>query len=230
MTATVEKISVVLADDHLVVRQGTRRMLEEYPDLDVVGEAGDGQEALDMVERLRPDVLVLDVRMPKLSGVDVVRRLKELSSPTGVLVLSAYDDDEYILALMEAGAAGYLLKTARIDDVVEAIRSIHQGEAVLHPAIATKVARLWRQSGRRGQDRQITELSAREMEVLVLAAQGLRNKDIASRLNISVRTVEGHINSILAKLGVDSRVEAALYAVSRGWANLEGSAKRGNGA
>ena len=221
----VDTIRIVLADDHALVRQGTRRMLEEHAELRVVGEAGDGVEALDMVERLKPDVLILDVRMPKLSGVEVVRRLQGRSVPTRVLVLSAYDDDEYIVALMKAGASGYLLKTAPVEELVEAIRSIYQGESVLHPAIAAKVARLWGQYSQKVGRELDKELSDRELEVLSLAARGLRNKDIASRLNISVRTVEGHVNAILARLGVESRVEAILYAVSRGWVSA-GQARR----
>jgi DNA-binding NarL/FixJ family response regulator len=225
ISRVVDTIRIVLADDHALVRQGTRRMLEEHAELRVVGEAGDGVEALDMVERLKPDVLILDVRMPKLSGVEVVRRLQGRSVPTRVLVLSAYDDDEYIVALMKAGASGYLLKTAPVEELVEAIRSIHQGESVLHPAIAAKVARLWGQYSQKVGRELDKELSDRELEVLSLAARGLRNKDIASRLNISVRTVEGHVNAILARLGVESRVEAILYAVSRGWVSA-GQARR----
>jgi DNA-binding NarL/FixJ family response regulator len=225
ISRVVDTIRIVLADDHALVRQGTRRMLEEHAELRVVGEAGDGVEALDMVERLKPDVLILDVRMPKLSGVEVVRRLRGRSVPTRVLVLSAYDDDEYIVTLMKAGASGYLLKTAPVEELVEAIRSIYQGESVLHPAIAAKVARLWGQYSQKVGRELDKELSDRELEVLSLAARGLRNKDIASRLNISVRTVEGHVNAILARLGVESRVEAILYAVSRGWVSA-GQARR----
>ncbi|MBI4233935.1 MAG: response regulator transcription factor [Chloroflexi bacterium] len=214
-------IRIVLGEDHALVREGTRRILEQHPDLVVVGEAGDGEQALGLIERLQPDVAILDIHMPKLTGIEVVRRMGGRSPQTRVLMLTAYDDDDYVLALMEAGATGYLLKTARAGELVEGVRSVHQGEVVLHPAIAAKVARLW---GRRGVavEREAPEaLSVREREVLELAARGLRNKVIAERLSLSVRTVEGHFNSILAKLGVSSRIEAVLYAASRHWVTLE---------
>ncbi|MDO8531380.1 MAG: response regulator transcription factor [Dehalococcoidia bacterium] len=210
----MEPIRVVLGEDHSLVREGTRRILEQYPDLVVVGEAGDGEQALEMVGRLQPDVAILDVRMPKLSGIEVVRRIKACSPNTKALMLTAYDDDDYILASMEAEAAGYLLKTARASELVEAVRSVHAGESVLHPAIAAKVARLWGRRRVKVEQEPAEALSPREREVMDLAAKGLRNKDIAEKLSISVRTVEGHFNSIFAKLGVSSRVEAILYAVS----------------
>jgi DNA-binding NarL/FixJ family response regulator len=152
--------------------------------------------------------------MPKINGVDVVRRMKEISPNTEALMLTAYDDDDYILALMTAGALGYLLKTARPSELIEAVQRVHQGEAVLHPAIAIKVARLWERL-RKSAGPEFSHLSPREREVLQLAVNGLRNKAIGDKLNISVRTVEGHFHSIFAKLGVSSRTEAVLYAVSQ---------------
>ncbi|MBI2872276.1 MAG: response regulator transcription factor [Chloroflexi bacterium] len=214
-------IRIVLAEDHALVREGTRRILEQHPDLEVVGEAGDGEQALELVGRLQPDVAILDIRLPKLSGIEVVRRMGEQSPKTKALMLTAYDDDDYILALMEAGATGYLLKTARANELVEAVRSVHRGEPVLHPAIAVKVARLWGHRRVAVEQGPAEELTSREREVVVLAAKGLRNKAIAETLGISVRTVEGHFNNILAKLGVSSRTEAVLYALSRRWVSLE---------
>ncbi|MDA8219217.1 MAG: response regulator transcription factor [Dehalococcoidales bacterium] len=219
----METIRTVLGDDHTLVREGTRRILEQHADLSVVGEAGDGQAALELVKRLRPDVLILDIRMPKLSGVEVVRSMKQDGLDTRVLVLTAYDDDDYILALMEAGASGYMLKTARAGELVDAVRRIHEGEPVLHPSIAVKVARLWNRRQVSVHQDAPGQLSPREREVLELAGKGLRNKMIAGKLGISMRTVEGHFNSILAKLGVSSRLEAVLYAVSHGWIALEES-------
>ncbi|MBM3947220.1 MAG: response regulator transcription factor [SAR202 cluster bacterium] len=216
----MEPIRIVLADDHSLVREGTRRILEQYPDTQVVDDAADGEEAVDLIARLRPQVAILDIRMPKLSGVEVVRRISQCSPETKALMLTAYDDDDYILALMEAGAAGYLLKTARPRQLIDAVRTVHQGEAFLDPAIAAKVARLWAH-GRSPPQETPESLSPRELEVLSLAARGLRNKLIAERLNISVRTVEGHFNNILAKLGVSSRMEAVLCAASHHWITLE---------
>ena len=216
----MEQIRVVLGEDHALVREGTRRIIEEAEDFTVVGEAGDGSQVLALIEELRPDVAVLDIRIPKLSGIDVVRRMRERSPATRALMLTAYDDDEFILAALDAGAAGYLLKTARAVELLDAIRRVHAGEPVLQAAIATKVARLWLR--RPGVRADLTEpLSPREREVLALAASGLRNRVIADRLGISSRTVEGHFNSILGKLGVSSRLEAVLYALSHGWVTID---------
>ena len=211
----METIRIVLAEDHSLVREGTHRILEQYSDMTVVGEAEDGERALELIERLQPDVAILDIRMPKINGVEVVRMMRKCSPDTKALMLTAYDDDDYILALMEAGASGYLLKTAHASELINAVRSVHLGEPVLHPAIAVKIARLWAQR-QISVGQEVTEqLSHREREVLGLAARGLRNKAIANKLNISARTVEGHFNRIFAKLGVSSRTEAVLYAVSR---------------
>ncbi len=218
-----EPIRIVLAEDYSLVRDGTRRILEQQDDLKVIGEAGNGEEALELIKCLRPDIAILDIRMPCLSGVEVVRRMKACSPSTKALILTAYDDDEYILALMEAGASGYLLKTVRANELIEAVRSINIGKPVLHPAIAMKVARLWsrRQSSMERGRKAVEELSQRELEVLDLAAKGLRNKAIAENLGISVRTVEGHLSSILTKLNVTSRIEAILYAASQHWISLD---------
>lgn len=217
----MEPTRIVLADDHWLMRDETRRILEQCLDLKVVGEAEDGPQALELAEHLQPDIIVLDIRMPKLNGIEVVRQMKERSPRTKVLILTAYDDDDYILAVMAAGALGYLLKTARANELIDAVRRVHQGEPVLHPAIAAKVARLWaRNRDSTGQEFS-QPLSSREREVMQLAAKGLRNKAIADKLNISTRTVEGHFNSIFNKLGVSSRLEAVLYAISRHLVTLE---------
>jgi DNA-binding NarL/FixJ family response regulator len=209
-------IRIVLAEDHSLVREGTRRILEEQPDMQVVGEAEDGEQAVELVERLRPDVAVLDIRMPAMSGVDVVRAINGTCPETRLLVLSAYADDEYVLALMEAGVSGYLLKTAQAVELVEAVRGVHQGKSVLHPDVAMKVARLWARRRTLSAKEVSGRLSNREMEVLRLAAKGLDAKTIASALGISVRTVNGHFDSIFSKLGVSSRIQAVLQALSRG--------------
>lgn len=208
-------ISIVLAEDHPLMRKGTRQLLEKYRDFKVVGEAEDGAHALELIKSLRPDVAILDIRMPKLNGIEVVRRMKDISPDTKALMLTAYDDDDYIMALMKAGASGYLLKTAREKDLVDSVYGVSSGEPVLHPAIAMKVARLWAQRGEASRPGLIEQLSNRELEVLELAAKGLRNRAIAEELKISIRTVEGHFNSIFTKLDVSSRIEAVLEAMSR---------------
>lgn len=222
----MELIQIVLADDHWLMRDETRRILEQSPNLKVVGEAEDGQQALELVERLQPDIAILDIRMPKLSGIEVVRQMKERAPNTKALMLTAYDDDDYILALMEAGALGYLLKTTRGNELIDAVQRVYLGEPVLQPAIAAKVARLWVRNRDSTTQKLAEQLTPRELEVLQLAAKGFRNRAIADQLNISSRTVETHFNSIFNKLGVSSRVEAVLYALSRQIATLE----KGKGA
>ncbi len=217
----MEEIRILLADDHPLINEGTRRILERYPHLTVVGDADNGERALELAKRLQPDVAILDIRMPKLNGIEVVRQMKDCSPDTKTLILTAYDDDDYILALMEAGATGYLLKTSRPDQLVDAVQRVHQGNTVLDPAIVTKVARLWSQYRDKPTPEPTNPLSAREYEILDLAAKGLRNKAIAEKLSISIRTVEGHFNNIFAKLQVNSRVEAILYAVSHRIVSLE---------
>jgi DNA-binding NarL/FixJ family response regulator len=211
----METIKIILAEDHALMRAGTKHILEQYPEFQVVGEAEDGQQAVELIKNLKPDIAILDIRMPKLNGIEVVRQVKSLSPNTKTLILTAYDDDEYILAMMEAGASGYLLKTAHEKELIDSVRGVHSGEPVLHPTIAMKIARLWAQRGTATQQGSIEQLSSREIEVLELASRGLRNKAIAEKLGISTRTVEGHFNSIFAKLGVSSRMAAILEAISR---------------
>jgi len=211
----METIKIVLAEDHALMRAGTRHILEQYPEFQVIGEAEDGEQALQLIKSLQPDIAILDIRMPKLNGIEVVRQMKSLSPNTKAIMLTAYDDDEYVLALMEAGAFGYLLKTAHEKDLVDSIKGVQSGEPVLHPAIAMKIARLWAQRGTPARQGTVEQLSPRELEVLDLAAKGLRNKAIADKLGISTRTVEGHFNGIFSKLGVSSRMEAILEAMSR---------------
>jgi NarL family two-component system response regulator LiaR len=218
----MDKIRIVIADDHAVVREGTRTLLEREEDLEVVGEAGDGEEALKLIEKLQPDVAILDISMPKLSGIEVTKRIKPRFPSLAVLILTAYDNDEYIFALLEAGAAGYLLKDVPGREIVDAVRSVHSGESVLHPSIARKVIqRAIMGSTRATEIKTNIELSDREKEVLKLAARGMTNKDIADSLCISIRTVQGHINSIFHKLGVGSRTEAIFQSVKRGWLSFE---------
>jgi len=218
----MQKIRIVIADDHAVVRQGTRSLLERENDMEVVGEAGDGEEAVKVIDHLKPDVAIIDIAMPKLNGVEVTRQIKPRHPSTAVLILTAYDDDEYIFALLEAGAAGYLLKDVDSREVVDAVRAVYAGESVLHPVIARKVIGRFRPSAAdAGKEKPAIELSEREMEVLKLAARGMSNGDIANELFINVRTVQGHLSSIFNKLSVGSRTEAIFQAVKRGWLSFE---------
>ena len=217
----MEPIRIVLVDDHWLMRDEMRRILEQSPEMDVVAEAEDGQQALEMVGRVRPDVVILDIRMPKLNGIEVIRQIKVSSPGTRALILTAFDEEEYILAAMKAGASGYLLKTVKADELLLAIKKVRAGEPVLHPAIATKVARLWARNQSLTNTDPPEPLSQRELQVIRLAAKGLKTKAIAQELHISDRTVEGYFNSIHSKIGVSSRLEAVLYAISQHLINLD---------
>jgi DNA-binding NarL/FixJ family response regulator len=213
-------IRVVLADDHALVREGTRRLLEAEPDVEVVAEAASGTEAVEAVEHDHPDVVIMDIAMPGGNGIEATRRIKHLSPQTAVLALTAYDDDQYVMALLEAGAAGFLLKNVHGRELVEAVRAVHRGEPVLDTAVAARVLR--RMAGGAPQNTlPEATLSEREMEVLREAARGLPNKEIARRMGLSVRTVHTHLGNIFGKLQVGSRTEAVLQALRRGWIRLD---------
>jgi len=218
----MEKIRVLLADDHVLVRQGTRELLEQEEDIEVVGEAGDGEEAVRLAIIQRPDVAVMDIAMPRLNGIEATKQIKARYSSVAVLVLTAYDDDPYIFALLEAGAAGYLLKDVRADELIKAVRSVHAGESVLHPAVARKVINRFAQpADKRAAESTLDELTERELEVLGLAAKGMTNREIAQELFISVRTVQVHLSNVFGKMGVGSRTEAVLLALRKGWITLD---------
>ncbi len=215
-------IRVVLADDHPVVRKGIREFLEEAGDIRVVAEAGDGDEALALIRAHHPDVAVLDIQMPGQSGIEVTRRLRAEGLPVGVLLLTAYDDDPYVMAALQAGANGYVLKTAEADDLVRDVRVIYEGQSALDPRILRKVMdHLAGRPKMAGAEPFIEPLTPRERDVLRLAAKGYTNKAIAVQLGISDRTVQGHLANIFAKLGASSRTEAVMRAVQLGWVTVD---------
>jgi NarL family two-component system response regulator LiaR len=215
-------ISVLLAEDHVITREGIRRLLEAEKGVTVVGEAGDGEEAVQKVGELKPDVVIMDIAMPRLNGIEATRQIKLNNPRTAVLILSAYDDDEYVFALLKAGAAGYLLKSVGGDELTRAIQAVYKGEPVLDPVVARKVVNYFRLPGKaKGLERPSEHLSERETDIIKLAAQGMTNKDIADKLHLSNRTVEGHLRTIFNKLGVGSRTEAVLYGLRKGWLTLE---------
>jgi DNA-binding NarL/FixJ family response regulator len=207
-------IRVILADDHAVVRKGIREFLIEPGDIEVIAEASDGDEAIRLIDQLRPDVAVLDIQMPKRSGIDVCRHIRSQHWPIGILILTAYDDDPYVLAVLQAGANGYVLKTADADEIIQAVRDVHEGRSVLDPTIARK---LMTQLASQADNKPIESLTPRETDVLKLAARGYTNKAIGAHLNVSDRTVQGHLANIFGKLQVSTRTEAVMRAVSLGW-------------
>jgi DNA-binding NarL/FixJ family response regulator len=204
-------IRTVVVDDHSLIREGTRQILEREPDLEVVGEASTGKEALALIARLEPDLALLDLRLPDISGIEVARQVREQGSGTRVVLLSAFDDEEYVIEALSAGASGYLVKTMPSQELVRWLRQAHAGEVALDPQLASRLARYVGRTSARSEE---PVFSSRELAVLRLLATGLPNKQIARRLGISPRTVEGHLSHIFGKLGIGSRTEAVLYAVN----------------
>lgn len=207
-------ITVILADDHAIVRAGIRQFLERDEDIQVIAEADDGEQALQQIEQLHPDVAVLDIQMPGCSGIEVARQIRINRLQVGVLILTAYEDDPYIDAVLKAGANGYVLKTAAPAEIVRAVREVHHGKSVLDDVVLAKVMAHVSASS---PESMIAPLTDREMEILTLAAKGLTNRSIGTRLDISDRTVQGHIARIFEKLQASSRTEAVMRAVSLGW-------------
>jgi len=212
MGSSSTPIRVLLADDHAVVRQGIRQFLEASGEIEVVAEAGDGEEGLRLTRLLLPDVAVLDIQMPVRSGIDTARAIRAERLPVGVLILTAFDDEPYVNAVLQAGANGYVLKTADAEDIVDAVRSVNDGKSVLDPGIAHQLMRRFS-----SEPPMIVEaLTERELEVLRLAAHGYTNKAIGVQLGISDRTVQGHLAKIYGKLHAASRTEAVMRAVTQG--------------
>jgi len=218
-----KKIRIVIADDHTMLREAMRNAFAQYPDLEVLDEAGDGEEAVRLSRELRPDIVVMDIVMPKINGIEATRRIRKESPATAVLILTAYDDDRYVTGLLEAGAAGYLLKSSPGKVLVDAIRTVYAGESVLNPAIIAKILKYGSQVKQAGGEAAAAadKLSVREMEVLKLAARGMSNKEIADELFLSVRTVKAHMGSVFSKMGVASRTEGIVTGVREGWLSVE---------
>jgi DNA-binding NarL/FixJ family response regulator len=206
-------IRVLLADDHAVVRAGIRQFLEQSPDLQVVAEASNGREACELLEQLKPDVAVLDIQMPLMSGIEVARWIRSKRLSIGVLVLTAYDDDPYVQAVLQAGANGYVLKTAEPQEIVQSVRDVFHGKSVLDAALAQKL--IVRLAGKE-ESSLIEPLTDRELQILTLTGKGFTNKAIGVKLGISDRTVQNHLANIFQKLNAESRTEAVMRAVSLG--------------
>ena len=218
-------IRVLIVDDHTIVRKGIRALLAEIEGIEVVGEADNGQEAIAQAETLHPDVILMDLAMPKMDGIEAIRQIKASQPESRILVMTSFAADDKVFPAIKAGALGYLLKESAPEDLVQAIRQIHRGESSLHPTIARKVLQeITHPSDRPPTPNPLTE---REAEVLRLVAQGLSNQDIARKLNISDPTVRTHVSNIMGKLHLATRIQAALYALREGLVSLDAGAERG---
>ena len=217
----MREIKILLAEDHLVVREGLRKLLEAEKDMRVIAEAATGEEAVERSLTTAPDLVLMDISMPGLNGIEATRRIKTAQPSVSVLVLSAFDNEEFIFAVLEARAAGYLLKNMRGREIINAIRAVIDGDSVLHPQVAKKVLqRLQTESGVPARKKKEL-LSIRELEVMQLGAGGLANKEIAARLSLSERTIQTHWRNIFVKLGVSSRMEAVMHALKNDWISVQ---------
>jgi NarL family two-component system response regulator LiaR len=214
-----QPIRILIADDHAIVRAGLRTLITAKPGMELVGEAEDGAQAVALAHSLKPDVIVLDMVMPRKDGLEAIKEIKRDNPEARILVLTSFDSDERVFAAIKAGALGYLLKDSLPQQLLEAIHDVYQGRSSLHPAIALKVIRELNQPSTRPPTE--SPLTGREVEVLKLVAQGLNNEEIANKLSISEWTVRTHIRNILGKLHVASRTQAALYAIREGLADLD---------
>lgn len=215
------KIRLFLADDHAVVRRGLEALIDTEADMEVVGTAGDGEEAVRQVVELRPDVVLLDMKMPRMGGAEAIRGIKQELTEARILILTSYSDDETVFAAIQAGALGFLLKDSTPEELIGAIRNTYEGKPTLHPDIALRVIQEIGKTPKPEQPLTAEPLTEREVEILKLVARGLSNQDIADGLVVSERTVRTHISNILGKLHLANRTQATLYALREGLADLD---------
>jgi NarL family two-component system response regulator LiaR len=216
-----EDIRILIVDDHAVVREGLRALIDVQPDMQLVGEAADGAEAVDRAHTLRPDVILLDLVMPRKGGLEAIIEIKEKDPDARILVLTSFAEDDKVFPAIKAGAMGYLLKDSSARELVQAIRDVYEGEPTMHPSIARKLMRDLQRPPEPDKPRTEEPLSEREVEVLRLVARGSSNQEIGDELFISERTVRTHVGNILSKLHLANRTQAALYALREGLATLE---------
>lgn len=203
-------INVLIADDHSLVRQGLKQILELEKDIRIVGQAGDGEEAIAKVQQLKPDVVLLDINMPKLNGIQTLRRLKDMDKTTKVIMLTFHEDQEYLYETINLGANGYVLKDSESESLIRAVRDVYKGQSYIHPSLASSLVRDFNQGQK--ENNKENKLTRREYEVLTLIAEGLNNKEIAYGLFISEKTVKNHVSNIFKKIDVNDRTQAAIYA------------------
>jgi RNA polymerase sigma factor (sigma-70 family) len=213
MMENTEKIKVLIVDDHQVVRQGLRTFLELLDDISVIGEAQDGKQAVELVRTLNPDVVLMDLVMPHVDGITAIEQVRSLRLPTKVIALTSFSEDDKVFPAIQAGAESYLLKDVSPEDLAEAIRAVHRGEARLHPDITRKLMQQVSQARAESQDNSLNDLTEREKEVLRMVAKGNNNREIAQKLFISEKTVKTHVSNILGKLNLEQRTQLVIYAI-----------------
>ncbi len=217
----MSKIRVLLADDHLILREGIRSLLGKVPDIEVVGEAGEGGEAVAKVEQLVPDVVLMDITMPGMSGLEATRQIKQKYPQVKVLILTIHATNQYLSQMLQAGASGYVVKTTATSELISAIRAVHQGDVYLYPSITRMLVENYLQRVKGGEEKTSYEgLTSREREILMYIAEDKKNKEIADLLGISVRTVQAHRTNLMDKLGAHDRTELVKYAINKGIINL----------
>jgi len=215
------KTRILIADDHAMLREGMRNLLEKEKDFDLVGEAADGEEAVRLAGKLKPDIIIMDIVMPRLNGIEATKQIKQISPSTALLILTAYSDIRYIIGLLEAGACGYLLKNSPGKDVIRAIRAVRSGESVLDSEVTRKLVQRLASLSKSPEDREASgQLTSREIEILKWAARGLSNKELSEKLFISLRTVKAHMTNIFNKLGCSSRTDAIIKGLKQGYIDL----------
>jgi two-component system, NarL family, response regulator LiaR len=215
------KTRILIADDHAMLREGMRNLLEKEKDFELVGEAADGEEAVRLAGKLKPDIIIMDIVMPKLNGIEATKQIKQVSPSTALLILTAYSDIRYIIGLLEAGACGYLLKNSPGKDVTRAIRAVRSGESVLDSEVTRKLVQRLASLSKSPEEREASgQLTSREIEILKWAARGLSNKELSEKLFISLRTVKAHMTNIFNKLGCSSRTDAIIKGLKQGYIDL----------
>jgi len=215
------RVKVLVVDDHEVVRQGIKMVLDSDPELDVVGEASSGEEAIEKVRELQPNVVVMDISMPGLSGFEATRRIRESHPEVQILALTVHDSEAYVFQMLQAGATGYVVKRAPSEEVIQAVKRANAGESVLHPSVAKLLIRDYLSRVEHGEEISFDTLSDREREILKLIAEGKTNKEIAEMLYLSVKTVQAHLANLMRKLGMHDRTELVKYAISKGIIGLD---------
>lgn len=218
----MDKIKVLVADDHLIVREGIMALLDAQEDIEVIGEAADGEEAVNRTKESRPDIVLLDITMPVMNGMEAARQIKDCCPDVKVVVLTMHESDEYFFKMLDAGASGYFIKGGSSSELVAAIRAVYHGDVFLYPTMAKKLLSDYLQRVKLGHDKETYDgLTAREREIIKLIAEGRTNQDIAEMLVLSVATVQTHRAHIMAKLGLHNRTELTKYALKRGYITLD---------